>query len=113
MPCRIKIKENLEEEVYDLARPGTYGTAKQARELAVRINRMYNEGVVRFNVSEADILNIDVTIPESLIDRYYDNEFRLEQEEARHAQRADAVRAGVDYTDEYLFQVPGRNMENL
>jgi hypothetical protein len=104
MPCRIKIKENLEEEVYDLARPGTYGTPKQARELAVRINRMYNEGVVRFNVSEADILNIDVTIPESLIDRYYDNEFRLEQEEARHAQRADAERAGVDYTDEYLFQ---------
>jgi hypothetical protein len=104
MPCRIKIKENLEGEVYDLARPGTYGTAKQARDLAVRINQMYNDSVVRFTRSEADILNIDVTISDSLIDRYFANELRLEEEEARHALRADAIRAGVDYSDDYLKQ---------
>lgn len=109
MPCRIKIKENLEGEVYDFARPGTYGTAKQARDLAVRINQMYGDSVVKFTRSEADILNIDVTISESLIDRYYANELRLEEEEARHALRADATRAGVNYTDDYLFQVPGRS----
>jgi len=109
MPCVIKIKQLLTDQVYDLAGPAKGMSASNARNLIRTINRSYGQTVVELVIS--DTVELDVNIPQELINEYYGNELKLEiresvraEEEAREIQRQDAERAGVPYGDDYLFQ---------
>ena len=102
MPCRIKIKRNITEKVYDRAYKGLGMRYEDASLLQREINKEFKNDVVRFYLDK-DLMNMDISVPEKLITEYYNNELRLETQEARQMQEADAKRAGVDYTDEYLF----------
>jgi hypothetical protein len=55
----------------------------------VSVNNGYNNGSA-----------INIHIPNTLIDAYVR---KYEEEEAREQQRQDAIRAGQDYSDEYMF----------
>jgi hypothetical protein len=102
MPCKTKIEEYLEQKVYDYAYKGLSMRYEDAALFQREVNKQFNGDVVRFYLDQ-DMLNMDIQIPQKLIDYFYNNELRIETLEARQMQEADAKRAGVDYTDEYLF----------
>jgi hypothetical protein len=102
MPCKTKIEEYLEQKVYDYAYKGLSMRYEDAALFQREVNKQFNGDVVRFYLDQ-DMLNMDIKIPQKLIDYFYNNELRIETLEARRIQEADAKRAGVDYDDEYLF----------
>jgi hypothetical protein len=102
MPCKIKIEEYLEQKVYDYAYKGLSMRYEDAALFQREVNKQFNGDVVRFYLDK-DLLAMDIKIPQKMIDYYYSNELRMETIEARKMQEADAKRAGVDYTDDYLF----------
>ena len=103
MPCKIQIKNNLTTNVETRSNPGFNMSLANAKKLASEINADYNAPVVEF-FSEADAVSRRVDIPNALVDLYYNHELEIETEEARVAQMDDAVRAGVEYGEDYLFQ---------
>jgi hypothetical protein len=102
MPCKIQIKNNLTTNVETRSNPGFNMSLANAKKLASEINADYNAPVVEF-FSEADAVSRRVDIPNALVDLYYNHELEIEIEEARAAQMDDAVRAGVEYGEDYLF----------
>jgi hypothetical protein len=102
MPCKTKIEEYLEQKVYDYAYKGLSMRYEDAALFQREVNKAFNGDVVRFYLDQ-DMLNMDIQIPQKLIDYFYNNELRIETLEARQIQEADAKRAGVDYADDYLF----------
>ena len=102
MPCKIEIKNNLTTTVETRSNPGFNMSLVNAKKLASEINDDYKTPVVEF-FSEADAVSRRVDIPSSLVDLYYNHELEIETEEARTAQMDDAVRAGVEYREDYLF----------
>jgi len=107
MPCPIKIRSNLFNEVLEKATPARSMSLKGATELARTINKEYESDVVTIEIS--DVVEVNVSIPESLVNTYYASELVIEmkelaqaEKEARAIQREDAERAGVPYDDEYL-----------
>jgi hypothetical protein len=111
MPCKIQIKNKLTDQVYAAASPGIGMSQDNASVLATSINRTYGFPVVKFTqYTVDDLMDMDITIPEALVDIYYENELKIEaqelvqdQNDARRAQQLDAARAGVAYTEDYLF----------
>lgn len=102
MPCKIKIEEYLEQKVYDYAYKGLSMRYEDAYLFQREVNKKFNGDVVRFYLDQ-DMMNMDIKIPQKLIDYFYNNELRIETIEARKIQEADARRAGVEYADDYLF----------
>jgi len=102
MPCKIEIKNNLTRNVETRSNPGFNMSLVNAKKLASEINDDYKAAVVEF-FSEADAVSRRVDIPSALVDLYYNHELAIETEEARTAQMDDAVRAGVEYGEDYLF----------
>jgi hypothetical protein len=102
MPCKTKIEEYLEQKVYDYAYKGLSMRYEDAALFQREVNKQFNGDVVRFYLDQ-DMLNMDIQIPQKLIDYFYNNELRIETLEARQIQEADAKRAGVNYADDYLF----------
>jgi hypothetical protein len=107
MPCPIEIRSNLFNEVLEKATPARSMSIQGARDLARTINREYGADVV--TVELGDVVDINVSIPESLVKTYYDSELMIEireiqkaEEDARAIQREDAERAGIPYDDDYL-----------
>lgn len=102
MPCKIEIKNNLTRNVETRSNPGFNMSLANAKKLASEINDDYKAPVVEF-FSEADTVSRRIDIPNTLVDLYYNHELEIETEEARVAQMDDAVRAGVEYGEDYLF----------
>jgi hypothetical protein len=107
MPCPIKIKELLFNEVSAKSNTIYNLSFERAKALAQQINREYEEKVIY--VQKLDTIEIDIVIPESLVKRYYESELKIElreiqlaEKEARAIQKADAERAGIEYSDDYL-----------
>lgn len=105
MPCKIKIERNIRQKVYDSAYKGLGMRYEDAALLQNEVNKEFKNDVVRFYLDQ-DMMNMDIKIPEKLINEYYNNELRLETIEARKIQEADAKRAGEEYNDGYLFEEP-------
>ena len=113
MPCVIKLKEFLTDQVYEKSKPALSMSYQNAVRLTDTINKGYGYNVVYPTLG--DTVELEITIPEALITDYYNNELKLEiqeaievaqkaEEEAREVQRRDAERAGIPYQDDYLFQ---------
>jgi len=113
MPCVIKLKEFLTDQVYEKSKPALNMSYQNAVRLTDTINKEYGYNVVYPTLG--DTVELEITIPEALITDYYNNELKLEiqeaidvaqaaEEEAREIQRRDAERAGIPYQDDYLFQ---------
>ena len=105
MPCVIEIKENLYNKIEELAKKGIGLSIKDANEVAAEINERFQVPVIKYGYFSGtrDLVEASITIPQSLIDKYYLKELIIEEREATSVQREDAERAGVRYTDDYLF----------
>jgi len=102
MPCKIEIKSRITNIVEVRTLPGLSMSSSNANKLAKEINVEFGENVVSFYL-QGDYITRDIEIPKSLIDEYFDSEKIKEENEARDVQREDAERAGIEYTDKYLF----------
>ena len=109
MPCQTAIRSSLNEMIYNEAVPALSMSAKNARDFVDSINRQYGEEVVIFS-ERGDTPDISIYVPQTLVDQYYEAELMMEliemqeaEEDARAIQKQDAVRAGEEYTDEYLY----------
>jgi len=105
MACSIKIKENLianiEQRTNDVMNKDLFTANKRAQ----YINSIFGYKVVSFSQSEKDFINRSITVPEELVQKYYDNETLIEQEEARQIQSEDALRTGEEVApNDYMFQ---------
>jgi hypothetical protein len=103
MPCRIQIEEKIRTQAEDAIRPYRGRDYIKLRVEASNVNKRYGYPVVQVSQWEADIYDVNVNVPEPLIEEYYQNELRKEEEEARQSQIEDAERAGEIYNDRYLF----------
>lgn len=103
MPCKIQITEFLTNQIESEVSPLRARDPFTAKKEVARINRNYSYNVAEVSQWDADLFEINVNIPQTMVDEYFENEKKKEIEEARAIQRADALRAGVDYSDNYLF----------
>ena len=112
MPCRIKIKKELEKEVekdsqylngknYNAALSGVRSFNSN---MGFKVLELYNDPDLGSMVS--------VDIPSQMVDLYYNKELSIEESEARQMLTEDAERAGVTYTDRYLFEDVTQDPEN-
>lgn len=83
MPCNITIKNHLQSQIEESSEKGISMRLDLANRLANQINKSYGYDVVKFFEGETDYTNIrTISIPDELIDRYYQNELKIEEEEA-------------------------------
>ena len=80
MACRIKIKKKLEETVDTLSQEGEGKSLPLAKQVANKVNNQFNTKVVDFVIS-GDYIDKVITIPDPLVDAYYDAQVELEVEE--------------------------------
>jgi hypothetical protein len=109
MPCIIKIKQQVSEQIYQKALPAFSMNKNDARKLVDAINASYKNTEI-VTILPGDTVDISISIPESLLKEYYENELSIEiaesqrnERDARAAQKEDAERAGVSYGDDYLY----------
>jgi hypothetical protein len=87
----------MTEEAFDMS----LGNAKY---LALDVNRQFDTKIVEFSRDSVGNIQRAITVPQGLIDVYYNHELGLETQQARDTQRTDAARAGQEYSDDYMFQ---------
>ncbi len=81
MPCKIEIKQNLTNKVSADTDAGFNRNLKDAQAIAKTVNESYGVSVVKFFQTSSDFIDRDIDIPASLVDRYYNHELALEDEE--------------------------------
>lgn len=117
MPCIIKIEELLRDKAYQELSPAYNMSMVNAKNFVDQLNLKYGYKVFSFNIG--DTYEFDISIPQKLIKDYYQSELEIEinetilaaEKEARNIQIDDANRAGIDYTDDYLFDNTKNNKE--
>ena len=80
MPCKIQIKQNITQEIEGKTNAVLGKTLIKALELGAEINAQYGFNVISFKRDQEDI-DRSITIPEALIDIYYNNELTLEEKD--------------------------------
>jgi hypothetical protein len=104
MPCKIQIKENITRSIEERTNSAFNKPLAVAQSMARDINAQYGTTVVRFVQKDVDFIDREIIVSPELVDRYYDHELSLEEDEARGVQQEDAERAGEEFSDEYMFQ---------
>ena len=103
MPCKKQIKENIKSFTRKEGEKALGKSLKLANQNAARINNLFRENVISYAM-EGDLLTMNISEPSSdLIDIYYNNELQQEAEASRKQHMEDAKRAGMDYSDDYLY----------
>jgi predicted esterase YcpF (UPF0227 family) len=81
MPCKVQIKQNLTDKISADTDSGYNKSIEGAQAIAKEVNQQYGIQVVRFTL-DGDFINRDINIPDSLVDRYYEHELALEQQDS-------------------------------
>ena len=119
MACKLDVdvvvKQVIEREIKNISfiennfANTTIKFNKKDIELIVKLNKQWGEKVITYNSPiDNDVPgNITISISEKLYDKYIkaiDKKRNVENtEKIREELRKDAERAGVEYTDDYLF----------
>tara|TARA_R110000868_G_scaffold358487_1_gene620201 strand:- start:2754 stop:9545 length:6792 start_codon:yes stop_codon:yes gene_type:complete len=104
MPCKIQIKKNITNTVESMTDEAFDMSLGAAKYLALDVNRQFDTKIVEFSRDSVGNISRTITVPQGLIDVYYNHELGLETKQARDTQQTDAARAGEEYSDDYLFQ---------
>ena len=104
MPCKIQIKENITRNIEERTNDAFNKRLDVAQSIARSVNADYGTTVVKFVQKDVDFIDREIIVPQELVDRYYNHELALEEDEARGIQQEDAERAGEQISDEYMFQ---------
>jgi hypothetical protein len=105
MPCKIQIKENLTQNIEQQTNDAFNKSFEDAKSIAKEINAQYDFNVVKFVKVGSDFMDREITIPQELVDIYYNHELEIEESEARNSQIEDSERTGEEYSDGYMFQM--------
>ena len=97
MPCKIKIKENLIEEIKVKTNKVLNKTLNDALDLGRIINASYKSKVVSFKEDVDGIIDRTIFIPDDLVNVYYDNELRIEQEEIKNTKTDKGGQTNIFY----------------
>lgn len=112
MPCNITIQNHLQNQIEASSEKGLAMRLDLANKLANQINRSYGYNVVKFFEGENDYTNIrTISIPDELVDKYYQNELKIEEEEALSMNEEERKRG--EYTEEQrgeFFQKEGETV---
>jgi len=82
MACRIKIKEELYRTVDKKTERGLYVDIVTAKAIARSVNTEFKTNVVSFKYNDtSDVVSREITIPDSLVDIYYKEQAKLEEED--------------------------------
>lgn len=82
MPCKIEIRQNLNDEIINKSESLLGANLDFANREANKINKSYGYNVLSFYEGENDYtLKRKVTIPEELVSKYYKQELLLEEKE--------------------------------
>ena len=102
MPCKVQIKQNLTDKISADTDSGYNKSLEGAQAIAKEVNQQYGVPVVRFTL-DGDFINRDINIPDSLVNRYYEHELALEQQDNTLGEQltffqktTDTVKPGVD-----------------
>lgn len=104
MPCKIQIKQNIINTVESMTEEAFDMSLGDAKYLALDVNRQFDTKIVEFSRDSVGNILRTITVPQGLIDVYYNHELGLETQQARDTQRTDAARASQEYSDDYMFQ---------
>lgn len=104
MPCKIRIKEQVVDDIKWRSETVLYKSFKEAEERARDINSTYGYNVVSFR-EEGDHIERRIHVPDEVIDMYYDSELKMERLTNANPQQEDAERAGEEYDEDYLLQL--------
>jgi hypothetical protein len=77
MPCKIKIKQHVENLVEQKSQPGLSMSLQDAQILSANINSQFMHHVVSFK-NENDVVKRVIDIPSKLVDMYYDLQVKKE-----------------------------------
>jgi hypothetical protein len=77
MPCKIKIKQHVENLVEQKSQPGLSMSLQDAQILSANINSEFMHHVVSFK-NENDVVKRVIDIPSKLVDTYYDLQVKKE-----------------------------------
>ena len=93
MPCKVQIKQNLTDKISADTDSGYNKSLEGAQAIAKEVNQQYGVPVVFFNL-EGDFIVRDITIPDSLVDRYYEHELALEQQDNTSGEQLTMFQTG-------------------
>ena len=129
MACKLDVdlvvKQVIEREIKNISfiennfANTTIKFNKKDIELIVKLNKQWGEKVITYNSPIYNDVpgNITIFISEKLYDKYIkaiDKKRNVENtEKIREELRKDAERAGVEYTDDYLFQKQTQSQEGI
>lgn len=77
MPCKIKIKQHVENLVDQKSQPGLSMSLQDAQILSANINSEFMHHVVSFK-NDNGVIKRDINIPSPLVDMYYDLQVKKE-----------------------------------
>ena len=78
MPCKIQIKQNITNTVKSMTEKAFDMSLGYAKYLALDVNRQFNTNIVEFSRDSIGNIQRAITVPQGLIDVYYNQELGLE-----------------------------------
>lgn len=87
MPCKIEIKENLINKVENISKDGLGKPIEVAKQIEISTNKRFGEKVVEFVQITDDFVDRFIIISEELIDKYFNKELQIEQQESLDRQK--------------------------
>lgn len=82
MACKIQIEQNITQVVEEKTSGATELNLLEAKAIGNNVNREFGVDVVAFTQTPGYNIMRTITIPESLIDTYYENELAMEKQES-------------------------------
>ena len=83
MPCKIQIKQNITNTVKSMTDGAFDMSLGNAKYLALDVNRQFDTKIVEFSRDSVGNISRTITVPQGLIDVYYNHELGLETKQAR------------------------------
>lgn len=106
MACKVDIKAKLENQIETLTNDVMNKDLFIANKVAKRINKQFGATMVTFKQRTPDTFDRNITVPNIVVDKYFNAQLEMESQEARAIQQQDAQRAGEeDIDDTYMFQL--------
>ena len=102
MPCKIEIKQNITNVIEEKTNLAMNKSLADANEIAKSVNNEFGVKVVSFVQNDIDYIDRVINIPSELIDRYYDHELEIDEQQGKDYQDIlDQEQEGTQLT---LFQ---------
>jgi hypothetical protein len=105
MSCKIQIKENITQVIEKKTSGATEKPLEEAQAIGIEVNSQFGVDVVSFSQTPDYLVKRTISIPDSLVDIYYDNEVALEESEKASIVETPSIVPTSKATSETLIKV--------